>query len=344
MKKLVLLCASLLSLSSCGLTGDQRPAPATHYGTNEGAGTTGIHAVMAGDTLWSISQRYNIALQDIAVTNNLQAPFALEQGQRLRLPPPQEYRVRVHDSLYTISRMFGVSTSKIAQQNNLAPPYMLQVGQVLKMPSVTRKTSAAIGGTISQETHSTPVKIAAQPTAGAQQANKDKDDEGGMITPGQKPHRAAQSQVSAKRSAPTKRVKKTKITAKTPKRSSSKFRKPVSGKIISSYGPKKNGLHNDGINIKAPKGAPIRAAENGVVVYAGDELKGSGNLVLLRHDNRWMTAYAHMDKIMINRGQTVKAGQTIGTVGSTGSVDSPQLHFEVRRGTEALNPTRYMGN
>ena len=86
----------------------------------------------------------------------------------------------------------------------------------------------------------------------------------------------------------------------------------------------------------------LKAADNGVVVYAGSELKGSGNLILVRHDNRWMTAYAHLDKINIKRGDVIKRGQSIGTVGSTGSVDKPQLHFEVRRGTEAINPERYL--
>jgi murein DD-endopeptidase MepM/ murein hydrolase activator NlpD len=137
-------------------------------------------------------------------------------------------------------------------------------------------------------------------------------------------------------------AKKTPITATVPKRSSSKFLTPVAGKVISSYGPKSDGLHNDGINIKAPEGTPVRAAENGVVVYAGNELEASGNLIIIRHQDRWMTAYAHMSKLLVKRGDTVKRGQSIGTVGSTGSVDSPQLHFEVRRGTEALNPKQYI--
>ena len=167
MKKLILLCASALMISSCNLVGSQSPAPATHFGTKEGPGATGVHTVLPGDTLWSISQRYNIALQDIAVTNNLQAPFNLEDGQRLRLPPPQEYRVRLHDSLYTISRIFGVSTTSIAQQNNLSAPYELHVGQVLKLPSVTRKTSSAVGGAIAR--------------AAPQSTTAD------IVTPGQKP-------------------------------------------------------------------------------------------------------------------------------------------------------------
>ena len=118
--------------------------------------------------------------------------------------------------------------------------------------------------------------------------------------------------------------------------------RPIDGKVISKYGPKPDGLHNDGINIKAAKGTAVRAAENGVVAYTGSELQGYGNLVLIRHADRWMTAYAHLDKTLVKKGEVVKAGQSIGTVGATGQVDSPQLHFEVRRGTQALNPDLYL--
>ena len=112
--------------------------------------------------------------------------------------------------------------------------------------------------------------------------------------------------------------------------------------MISTYGPKSDGRHNDGINIKARQGAPVRAAENGVVVYSGNELQGYGNLVLIRHADRWLTAYGHMDSVVVTKGMTINRGQTIGTVGQTGSVDAPQLHFEVRRGTDALNPEPYL--
>ena len=96
------------------------------------------------------------------------------------------------------------------------------------------------------------------------------------------------------------------------------------------------------MNIKAAKGTPVHAAENGVVVYSGNELNGYGNLVLIRHADRWMTAYGHLDSVVAAKGMTIKQGQTIGTVGATGSVDGPQLHFEIRRGIEALNPEPYL--
>ncbi|HEY8192079.1 MAG TPA: M23 family metallopeptidase, partial [Alphaproteobacteria bacterium] len=128
------------------------------------------------------------------------------------------------------------------------------------------------------------------------------------------------------------------LSSGTPPRASSKFVWPVEGPVISTYGNKKGGVHNDGINIKAPKGAPVRAADNGVVVYADNELKGFGNLVLVRHADKWVTAYAHLDRTLVKKGQTVEQGESIGTVGSSGSVDSPQLHFETRRGTDAIDP------
>jgi murein DD-endopeptidase MepM/ murein hydrolase activator NlpD len=117
---------------------------------------------------------------------------------------------------------------------------------------------------------------------------------------------------------------------------------PVHGRLVSTYGPAAGGTHNDGINIAAPKGTPVLAADDGVVAYAGNELRGFGNLVLLKHADGWVTAYAHCDTITVRRGERVKRGQPIGTVGATGSVDEPQLHFEVRRGTRALDPTIYL--
>ena len=117
---------------------------------------------------------------------------------------------------------------------------------------------------------------------------------------------------------------------------------PVKGRLIAGFGPAGKGLNNDGINIGAPLGTQVRAAENGVVAYAGSELKGFGNLLLIRHADGITTAYAHNQKLLINRGDEVKRGQLIATVGKTGNVDSPQLHFEVRVGTQAVDPMGYL--
>ncbi len=302
----------------------QAPAPVTYYGQAEGEGSAGVHAVIEGDTLWSVSNRYKISMRDIAVVNHIHAPFVLSAGQRLKLPPPQEYRVQTGDTLYSVSRLFGANQFEIARLNDLRTPYTLHQGEVLILPSVTQQEDEGSEGT--------PVRLV--------QNVRGKEFSQGVTKPGQKPQYRSSKALYKKVSKA--KGRKTKITARTPKRASSKFLQPVKGRVLSSYGPKKGGLHNDGINIAAVRGTAVKAAENGVVVYAGNEIKGSGNLVLIRHADRWMTAYAHMDGFGVKRGQIIKRGVKIGTVGSTGSVSSPQLHFEVRRGTEAINPKRYM--
>ncbi len=319
MKRLSLFgCITVLGLSACLGANAPAPAPVVVYGTSQGPGSAGVHNVMAGDTLWTISQRYNIVMRDIVYENRIEAPFKLVPGQRLLLPAPREYRVRAGDSVSSVARLFDVSASEIVRINDLTAPYRLTTGQNLRLPSqalLPAKPKPV------QEIVSNTRSVRSSPIARSD-----------IPTPSKKP------EISQK--TPQKTVAKKKVT--TPKRASSKFLKPVNGKVISGYGPKKDGLHNDGINIAAPRGTAVKASDNGVVVYAGNGLRGLGNLILVRHENRWMTAYAHLDRIKIVNGAVVQRGQSIGTVGSTGAVRTPQLHFEVRRGTKALNPKPYL--
>ena len=120
------------------------------------------------------------------------------------------------------------------------------------------------------------------------------------------------------------------------------FAWPVRGSVLVGYGPGANGTQNDGINIAAPLGTPVLAAGDGVVAYAGNELRGFGNLILLKHEDGWTTAYAHCESILVKRGDRVRRGQPIARVGATGAVSEPQLHFELRRGTRALDPQGYL--
>jgi murein DD-endopeptidase MepM/ murein hydrolase activator NlpD len=273
-------------LAGCG--GPQAPAPVRHYGPGGGAGVAGIHTVRPGDTLWSIAQRYRLDMADVVHANALSAPFVLEPGARLALPPPRTYTVRAGDTLYHIARVTGVPQSAIARQNALAPPYTIQPGQVLRLPS-------AAGGD-------------GPPPAAAPQLRT----------------------VPAALTPP-------------PRAGDGRFARPVAGgRVVSSYGPKAGGLHNDGVDIAAPRGTPVTAAQDGVVAYAGDDLKGYGNLVLVRHEGGWVTAYAHLDSVAVGEGQRVARGAPLGAVGSTGTVDAPQLHFEVRQGTRALDPAKYL--
>ncbi len=122
------------------------------------------------------------------------------------------------------------------------------------------------------------------------------------------------------------------------------FQWPVRGRVVSDFGSYASGQRNDGINISAPYGEPIRAAANGTVSYEGNELKSYGNLVLMRHDNGYVTAYAHADHFIVSKGDRVTRGQVIGYVGNTGDVSGPQLHFELRRGArDPINPRPLLG-
>jgi murein DD-endopeptidase MepM/ murein hydrolase activator NlpD len=116
------------------------------------------------------------------------------------------------------------------------------------------------------------------------------------------------------------------------------FAWPVSGHVIADFGSTASGERNDGINIAVPSGTPIHAAAAGQISYAGNELRGYGNLVLIKHDGGYVTAYAHADRIVVNRNDFVAKGQVIGYTGQTGDVTSPQLHFEIRRGVQPVNP------
>lgn len=348
----------MLALSGC--LGAQKPAPVSTYGHTPGEGSAGVHIVSGGETLYVISNRYKIEMRDIATVNNLQAPFKLAAGQRLKLPPPQQYRVRAGDTLYEVSRLFNTDTSAVARQNNLKAPYKLSAGQVLRMPSMqasaqpaaprmTNVQLAQAGGSRSQAVAGSGHLSA--PAAGQQGRYPAQTPDHVLRAPNTPSQSGAQSGSRA-RSEPEPELniatlpplekdpvsRPVKISATPPARAAGKFLQPVNGRIISAYGPKADGLHNDGINIEAPRGTPVKAAENGVVVYVGNELKGSGNLILIRHDGGYFTAYAHLDGFDVQRGATVSRGQIIGRVGATGTVSSPQLHFELRKGTQAIDP------
>ena len=119
---------------------------------------------------------------------------------------------------------------------------------------------------------------------------------------------------------------------------------PVTGRIVSSFGERANGARNDGVNIAVPAGTPVKAADTGTVIYAGNELPGFGNLVLVKHSNGYVTAYAHNSKLLVRKGDKVSQGQAIAKAGRTGGVDVPQVHFEIRRGDKPVDPRRYIGN
>ena len=274
--------------------------------------TGGMVIVKRGDTLYSLSRRHKVSIRGLIEANNVRPPYNLRPGQRLVLPAPREHVVRAGDTLYDISRAYGVDVSSLARINRIVPPYRILPGQTLRLPDTT-----------------SPVFTAARPAprrSPPQAASRPAPREAGP-KPGVKPKN------------PTKRVVR---IPPPPRKKGGGFIWPVRGKVLSSFGPKGGGLHNDGINIAAPKGAAVKAAENGVVAYAGNELRGFGNLLLIRHSGGWITAYAHADKLLVRRGDKVNKGQVIARVGHTGNVVSPQLHFEIRKGKQAVNPIQHL--
>ncbi|HXE27581.1 MAG TPA: LysM peptidoglycan-binding domain-containing M23 family metallopeptidase [Stellaceae bacterium] len=281
-------------------------------------------AVAKGDTLYTIARRYDVPLRSIIDANHLDPPFRVAAGTTLDLPQERFHVVKQGDTLYGISRLYGVEVSTLASLNRLDPPYALRAGETLYLPA-----------SVEPPDKSTTAVAAAPDNAETPEAPGPKPDNGMAVVPGAPPEKPGQPSGQREASA----APPPEPTRLAPARTGKGFDWPVQGKIIERYGTGPNGAHNDGINIAARRGEPVRAADAGVVAYAGNELRGYGNLVLIKHPGGYMTAYAHNSQLLVKRGQVVKRGQEIAKAGSTGTVDSPQVHFEIRRGTRAIDPT-----
>ncbi|MBR6598473.1 MAG: M23 family metallopeptidase [Alphaproteobacteria bacterium] len=240
--------------------------------------------------------------------------------------PMKNITVAAGDTLYSLSRKYSVPVNDLAVMNNLSAPFNLTIGQKLRVPDLQAKSQPQTAEVVKKDQKSSVQKN----TAPSEKAMTE--------VPANKPGVSKVVKTEPKKISSNPKKKLPTIAA----RSSSKFAWPVRGNILSHYGAKSNGLFNDGINIAAARGKNVLAAENGVVAYAGNEVKGMGNLVIIQHSGGWMTVYAHMDSMVVRRGMRVTVGQKIGTVGKTGKVDTPQLHFEIRKGTKAYNPANYL--
>jgi murein DD-endopeptidase MepM/ murein hydrolase activator NlpD len=326
--------------------------------------------VARGETLYAISRRWEVPIRSLIEANNLTPPFALAAGQRLILPDVRQYIVQRGDSLNSVSRRFGVDSSTLARTNNLAPPYPIQVGQALILPAAVQ--SAGAQPTAVAETRPGPAPaplIVAQPLAApapvapGTAANPPPEPTVAAATPRPEPVEAKPGELAAPQkpagpqvaaippaapppppppqAAPAP-VATPEAPPAAPAHTGPGFQWPVRGSILVGYGPGAAGTQNDGINIGAAAGTAVAAANDGVVAYAGNELRGFGNLILIKHADGWTTAYAHCETLLVKRGDRVKRGQTIARVGQTGAVAEPQLHFEMRRGTQPLDPTSYL--
>ena len=312
------------------------------------------HTVRRGETLYAIARAYQVPLRALILRNSLSPPYTLETGQVLEVPKTTIHTVKAGDTVYAISRQYGVAMNDLVRTNGIEPPFTIKVGQKLAIPARVVQSRTEVIAESLPEPDAEPVTqsaipesddgepVASESTAPRAPARPELDQpvepppppEPFQVTSDGFPRPVLRPDHEPKRPL----LATSGAIPQPAARQRSKFLWPVQGKLIAGFGPMGQGLHNDGINVAAPRGSPVRAAENGVVVYSGSELKGFGSMVLLKHADGYMTAYAHNEDLLVTRGQTVRRGQTIARVGSTGDVDRPQLHFELRKGRKAINP------
>jgi murein DD-endopeptidase MepM/ murein hydrolase activator NlpD len=323
-------------------------APRSVAATHAAQGTTII--VGTSDTLETLAHRYNVSAAAILQANGYKGPRALSPGQQLIIPhptvaaatpalaapvskpviaaaPPSVHVVNHGDTLLSIAHRNHVSVAELAKANNLEPSSKLKLGMKLTVPG---SRSAAV----EPAPQPAAVVAGAQPAAAlAPPATK----MAAVAGDPQQKARLAQATTNIEPPAAETPAKAVDATGALPT-----FRWPVRGKVITAYGAKANGRANDGINLAVPEGTPVKAAEDGVVTYSGNELKNYGNLVLVKHSNGYITAYAHASELLVKRGDTIKRGQIIAKSGQSGEVGSPQLHFEIRKGTTPVDPLQFL--
>jgi len=305
-----------------------------------------------GETLEAIAHRHHVPMYAIMQANNISNPASVHPGQHLVIPhnraasnePPPRFATvpsaapvgaprtvlapssGVHivapgETLNSIARHYGKSVMVLAKANNLAPDTMVRVGQRIVVPDMRSAPPRSEARLMPPRTEP---HASAPPPAPRREASAEES-----------PH-------SAWKASPVEPPKQQEpVKSAEPVGSLPSFRWPVHGRVIAHFGQSPNG-QNDGIDVAVPQGTPVKAADDGVVAYAGNELKGYGNLVLVRHSNGYVTAYAHASEILVKRGETVKRGQVIAKSGDTGSVKAPELHFEIRKGATPVDPTQYL--
>jgi len=321
--------------SSGGQYSDVTGSASGHWTWNGGAPVT----VGYGETVESIARKHGVPVTALMQTNGIREPGQIRPGQRLVIPryvstSPKSaptyaaqpkaggsvHVVKAGDTLMSISRGTGVTVAALAKTNHIDSSKKLSVGDRLTIPQGGHQVAAA--------QPSAAPKVAEIRTAPAEKKIKV-----ASAAPTQTVHVAKEEPQTTE----------TVVKAAEPSGAMPSFRWPARGRVIAGFGSKPNGTQNDGINLAVPEGTPIKAADDGVVAYAGNELKGYGNLVLIRHSNGYVSAYAHARELLVKRGDTIKRGQVIAHAGQTGNVTSPQLHFEIRKGSTPVDPTQFLG-
>ena len=345
----------------------RKPASPGQWSWDGGTAIT----VAPGDTVDSIARRHGVPAAVVMEANHLASAKAIQAGQRLvipryipplatasaapvppairtappvAVPPPPAPRAApplaampspaapsltanaatstVHvvapgDTLAKIAHQYGKSVTEIARANNILSYGKLSVGDRVVIPG------ARVSNAKPEPEHVAATPAPPAPKVVANTAPTGPTQSASMVTPAaEKP-----ANDTAAKAAPD---------------TTPGFRWPARGRVIAGFGPKPNGQQNDGIDVAVPPNTPIKAAEDGVVAYSGNELKGYGNLVLVRHSNGYVTAYAHASELLVKRGDSIKRGQVIAKSGQSGEVGSPQLHFEIRKGSSPVDPLQFL--
>lgn len=375
MKQAVLIAVAALLLAGCAMSSTPRALNAPRQSSDSASSIPrdGIVVVRPGDNVYQISQRYGVSPRSIIDANGLRPPYLLRPGDRIRLPASAVHVVRPGDTVSEIAEGYGVSMRALVVANNLRPPYTIRVGERLRLPTGADAPSGVPGNAPGNITVAARQPKAAPkprvdandvppptpggnkpwsgggqlhfPVSGGRTTNTTVAAAPGTPIPTPRPGAAAPAPPRTQTVATTRSFTPAETRAvllTPPPKTGRGFTWPVKGRVISGFGPREGGLHNDGINILAPAGSEVRAAENGIVVYAGNELRGFGNLLLVKHDDGYTTAYAHADQLLVGRGDQVQRGQVIATVGQTGNVSQPQLHFEIRKGPRPVDPSKQL--
>jgi len=343
-------------------------------------GGDGSYVVQKGDSLYGIAKRFRVGQKTLIQRNSLGEGGRIVSGQTLFIPlrnidsglsaaasttvavavPNAAAAARFHtvqrgETAYRIAKKYSIKLDVLATANGLDANYSLRLGQQLTIPGLVNvatpattvvaptSTAPSWGSTLPPVPSKRPPAPNHAPLRLTEDPNiVNPEPLAALGTP-----RVTQVRVSGPRTLNPLPAVKRDETVLLPERVSkvdaSKFNWPVRGRLLSTFGPKEGGLVNDGINIAARAGDRVSVSKPGVVIFASSELENYGNLILVKHDSKWVTAYSHLDALSVDVGQKLSAGEAIGRVGTSGNVARPQLHFEVRRDGKPVDPLKVLG-
>lgn len=276
-----------------------------------------------GENVYTIALQNNVSMRDLIALNGLKPPYELRAGQKVVLPANVGTYGNDLDAPQSAPR-------ETVERHDLAPIMPPSVSsQALEPPPVS--SAPVVPPSVSPYASSS----ASEASSGLQAWNTPTP----VVKPAMSTADTAQAPIPPAIATPSASVASSPSSTQVASAGTA-MRWPVQGPVVSPYGAKSGGMNNDGVNISAPKGSPVVAAASGTVVYAGNDMKGFGNLVLIKHQGDLVTAYAHLDRVMVKKDFVVAQGDMIGTVGKTGNAPTPQLHFEVRVDGKPVDPSQ----